>query len=276
VQYFYMPGAKRSGMFYCRKRRNTCSFCVKFNCSPEKGGLKLHHIVLEHQGHQPRPKETEIFGNKELVNSKKQMTEDVWELCSFRLSMPVIKEKLVETFPNRHFDTKLLDNLVYTARKEHLGNDPDRINELIANGHKNQREGDVFEFNLDPETMLLRQVFIQTPLMKKYAEIYKDFKILDGTFNTNRYGLTKAVPTLVDCLGKSVLAADNTFPTESKEDAIQTLRLAGLDQPNSVLMTDEALGFVSAAEELKLNHVLCRWHYMDGIPTAIRSVFQGS
>jgi hypothetical protein len=72
------------------------------------------------------------------------------------------------------------------------------------------------------------------------------------------------------------------FPSDSTEEirffvgfsknAIQTLRLAGLDQPDSVLMTDEALGFVAAAEELKLNHVLCRWHYMDGIHTAIRSV----
>jgi hypothetical protein len=159
---------------------------------------------------------------------------------------------------------------VYQARKDHLGDDPVRINELIRNGNKNQREGGVFDFSLDPETMLLRQVFIQTPMMRCYAEVYNDFKIMDGTFNTNRYGLTKVVPTLADCLGKLVFLVDNMFPTEAREDAVATMRLAGLDQPGTVLMTDQAFGFLAVAEKLKFINVLFRWHFTEDIPAATR------
>jgi hypothetical protein len=65
----------------------------------------------------------------------------------------------------------------------------------------------------------------------------------------------KIVPTVVDCLGKSVLAADNTFPTEEKYATVVTRRLAGLHQPETVLMTDQIQEFVAAAEKLKFTQV---------------------
>ena len=65
------------------------------------------------------------------------------------------------------------------------------------------------------------------PMMQPCAETHGDFMVVEGTFSTDKHGMVKVVPTVVDGLGKSVMVADSSFPTESKEDTISTLRWAG-------------------------------------------------
>ena len=47
----------------------------------------------------------------------------------------------------------------------------------------------------------LSEVYIQKPSLQKYAEIYGDFTIIDGTHNMSQYNLILMMFSNIDCLG---------------------------------------------------------------------------
>ena len=55
-------------------------------------------------------------------------------------------------------------------------------------------------FSQDPHK--ISKIFLQTKRMRECVSAYKDLVLVDGTEKTNKYGMTKMVPTGVDGLGK--------------------------------------------------------------------------
>jgi hypothetical protein len=153
-----------------------------------------------------------------------------------------------------------------------LGDDPDVVDELITNGHKNQHEGGVFDFSLDPETMLLRQVFIQT-LTASWDATPKRVTISRSWMES---WMEHSTPTDVvkshanSCWLFWEVPGDNTLPTEAEDNDVASMRLTGLYQPETVFMTDQALRFVATAKQLKFAHCLFTWHFMVAVPAATR------
>jgi hypothetical protein len=48
---------------------------------------------------------------------------------------------------------------------------------------------------------------------------------------------------------------ENMFPTEAKDNAVVTMTLTGLDQPETVLMADKALGFCTSHWSTRLPRI---------------------
>ena len=52
------------------------------------------------------------------------------------------------------------------------------------------------------DSMTIEEIHFQTIEMKKYAQMYNDYTIMDGTFKVCKYQFVLIVFTNVDCLGK--------------------------------------------------------------------------
>jgi hypothetical protein len=87
--------------------------------------------------------------------------------------------------------------------------------------------------------------------MKSYCDVFGDFVIHDGTHNVDRYGFVALVITLVDSLGKSVIAGYSLSVSEHSDHIEEALRYFGLNRAEGVYMTDQGSGFTLAAENIK-------------------------
>ena len=101
--------------------------------------------------------------------------------------------------------------------------------------------------------------------MRKYAAMYNDFSIVDGTHNTTMYDLKLIPCTNVDCFGKNVFSGFIFDETENSESVAHGLRLFGLDQEGATLMTDGGTAFPATAAELGMIHILCTQHFQQDV-----------
>jgi hypothetical protein len=62
----------------------------------------------------------------------------------------------------------------------------------------------------------------------------------------------------VDSLSKSVITGFILAPSEQANVVVRAAKKFSLDREGTVLMTDEASAFASAAATLKKKHILCR------------------
>ena len=82
--------------------------------------------------------------------------------------------------------------------------------------------------------------------MRLYANLYKDFTILDGTHDTNKYKLVLIPSTnirLVFCC--SVVTSFTINRSENNELAKNLMDKCGLAHEGGTLMTDEGSGWVN-------------------------------
>ena len=111
----------------------------------------------------------------------------------------------------------------------------------------------------------LKTVFIQTRSMRGFAEKYFRVVVVDATFGTNRYGL-KLVPYVgIDALGKTQIMGIAFLPTENGAEIFEALDFFGLKKHGSTLITDDHSCYPKLAEEAKMNHLLCSYHFKEEI-----------
>jgi hypothetical protein len=134
------------------------------------------------------------------------------------------------------------------------------MNKFFIHGKAVKESGGVFEFNTDDD-LRVNQIYIMEASMKGYVEQYGDFIIVDSTHNTSKYNLLAMLHTLIDCLGKNVIAGKSLVSYERHEFLETASRFFSLSDPASVVMTDQSPGFTLAVENMQQTHLLCEKHF---------------
>ena len=174
----------------------------------------------------------------------------------------MIRINMQRKFLGQTYSTDLIKRVVNKYRDDYYGKGREQINALMRRAEAEKKRGGAFESNID-DTLRLNAFILQTKEMREYAPLYNDFVILDGTHGTNRYGLILEPPTLVDCLGRSVIAGIPICESEQNEFSGNILQTLGLVREGGVLMTDEGSAFIGLAERLGMKHVLCSFHFQN-------------
>ncbi len=176
--------------------------------------------------------EVGISGRKyisKLANMSKEEI-DVCETLSLTYAkMSAIQEAMSIKFPDKIFDSDLLHRVIKQERDNRIGPDRHRIPELLAMGDAAQANGGVWAYKICPETFKLQSTFYQTATQKEFALQYGSYYASgDGTFGTNKYGLTLFPWLAPDCLGLSQNLGTATSRSENSVDVSQSAELFSL------------------------------------------------
>ena len=136
------------------------------------------------------------------------------EYANFNDNSGIVRERMNILFKPRMFSASLVIRQLSKFRAEIFGKNGMSMNNLMDIGKQILISGGVFETEHD-EYMRIKSVIVQSKEMRKYAEIYNDFCVLDGTHSTNQYKLVLMPVTLVDCLGSSIIIIHLVFPCSS-------------------------------------------------------------
>jgi len=124
----------------------------------------------------------------------------------------------------------------------------------MRKGKQIMDESGIFVITFE-ENMKIETVLIQTSAIRAYANQYDDFTILDGTFSISMYNVVLMIFSNVDCLLKTTMTGYVLAPSERSDITIHAAKRFGLDKEGTVLMTDQASSFTTAA--LNLKKIIC-------------------
>lgn len=274
-------GPPQRGRFRCNAAKVPCNWSVNFTHAklPAKDGIVNYKYVIKPEGfnlvHTPHrllavPEDEHAGSYSDIFSERQLNAEEKAFICSQALyssdNVGKIRLNMQRKFPNRTYSADLLKRVTNKYRDDFFGKGRDQINELISRGLAEKERGGAFEHNID-DSLRLKAFILQTKEMREYAPLYNDFVILDGTHGTNKYGLILEPPTLVDCLGRSVIAGIPICESEQNAYSGKILKTLGLVRKDGVLMTDEGSAFIGLAERLGMRHVLCSFHYQNKTKT---------
>jgi len=252
------------GHFYCSSGASTeysCRFRIPFTFNFQKREylIKKQGLQLEHN-HQTAPSVIEgvLFRKteSELTTAEKV---SILELAPF-VTIGALRRILRNLWPSMGFESGLLYRLKAKGKLRAFGNDKDAINTFMESGQEILANSGVFDVRFD-ECMKIEEVLVQTSSMAGYAKSYGDFTILDGTFCISMYDLVLMVFSNVDALLKTTITGFVLAPSERSDSVVRASQRFSLAQENTVLMTDQASAFASAAISLKKVHLLCLHHF---------------
>ena len=227
----------RRGRFYCTHKDG--DVCCPFNVPisyisgeivVKEGGNGV--VCLNHNHHLAAAR-THIEG-KELIDKLADLTpEELAEIEEASLSLanaiPQIKHALRRKFPNKAFDSDLIDRIKRKALDKYYGEDRHRIPELLRNGEEVKRKGGVWEAVMCPDTLRLKGTHFQSAGMKPFAEEYGQYlSIVDGTHGTNIHKTTAVIWTTIDSLGLSVTDGLSTMLYEEAISIRDSAELMGV------------------------------------------------
>jgi len=192
--------------------------------------------------------------------------DSILELSPF-VSIGALRRILRNLWPNIGFDSSLLYRLKAKGKLRAFGSDKDAINSFMQKGQEIQATSGIFDVRFD-QSMKIEEVFVQTSSMASYAKAYGDFTILDGTFCITMYDLVLMLFSNVDGLYKTTISGFVLSPAERSESVVRASHRFSLAEENTVLMTDQASAFATAAIQLKKTHLLCLHHFRTGMFSA--------
>ena len=265
------------GYYYCHKRQKSCPFQIKYTYDTEKKQYRLNEVKLDHSAH---GRKDVLINGKTYIKHEKDVQPEMHSFFSTlvlagTVDMPNLKQALSVAFPHVIFETNLIKRVVAKYKSAHFGDDPHRLKDLWAVGDKIRADGGLFEIDVD-DSYRVRTIFVQTRTMRLYANLYKDFTILDGTHDTNKYKLVLIPSTNIDCLMRSVVTSFTINRSENNELAKNLMDKCGLAHEGGTLMTDEGSGWVNVASELKMRHALCAHHFREkGVKSEVTAGMSG-
>ena len=140
-------------------------------------------------------------------------------ICSILLTysrMPSVKHGLSIKFgkgSTRIYNSQMLHHFIAKERKRTFGTNDHRIGEFMKRGRQLNKNGGEFEVDLD-DTMRIKSTRHQTRRQKLYASQFGSYHCVgDGTFGTNKYGMTLFPWITPDSLGLSILIGSSTSRT---------------------------------------------------------------
>ena len=172
------------------------------------------------------------------------------------MSIGALWRILRNMWPNLSFDADLLYRLKAKAKQKVFGADKDAINAFMRKGKEIMDESGIFEITFE-ENMKIETVLIQTSAMRAYANQYDDFTILDGTFSISMYDVVLMIFSNVDCLLKTTMTGYVLAPSERSDITIHAAKRFSLDKEGTVLITDQASSFTTAALNIKFICFVC-------------------
>lgn len=170
-----------------------------------------------------------VIGDKEEIALAQFLTPDeeayIKEQCLSRVNVPNMQINLERTFTGRAFSPRLLYNL----RKKHLdakyGKDRMELNEVFVKGDLIRQNGGIFVAVPSPEDFGLDAMHCQTRLMGEYADVYRAFKMCDGTHHLSQHDFQFIFHFVVDCLLRSKISGYTACFTENQIPIIQGAEL---------------------------------------------------
>ena len=180
------------------------------------------------------------------------------EYSQFSDKSGVIRERMNVLFAPRMFSPKLISRLLNIFKSEVYGNNGMSMNKLMETGRTILTSGGVFETETEHDDfMRLKSLIVQSKEMRKYAEAYNDYCILNGTHCPNQYRLVLMPVSLVDCLGKSIISSIGICEAETKSFSSKLMRFSGLVNPNGtryIIFTTFA-SFSCVARDIQKGHL---------------------
>ena len=269
------------GVLRCKGyKQSNCCFKIQFTSVKSTTSVaqyKIKTIDLNHSGHDEL-KPTLVVEDKYMVYSEADLNEDEYQYISSvgpHMDLAKLRRMMSMTFgKEREYDSNLLNRVIIKAKKIRYGEGLScGINSFLAEGVSIKEKGGVFSTEVD-EFGRLSVVHMQSASMRKYAEQYNDFQIIDGSHNTSMYSTLWIPFTLIDCLGKSVIAGYLFAPSEAAEPIVKGGIFFLLDHEDCVTMTDGSPSLKSAVETMKQKHLLCCHHFMTELPSSASGMDQ--
>lgn len=261
-------GAAERGHLYCnsigngQRNKSECPWQIRFGYRSNKRQYVITACCLQHQKHSVAVVE---HNGRVFVESKSEMQDSevafVRKVGQWRLSFREAEDIIRKEFPTRSFNKELLRRELRTSREHFYGKDAHRIDSLFALARTIQQEGGTFDVDANEFTHRIETVTVQSASMIPYAETYDDFVVIDGTHGLNKYKLIAIILVVVDALGFSMPAGFSLNQSENNEVVKTTLEKSRLASPGKTLMSDGAQAFASIAEQLRMLHILCAYHY---------------
>ena len=157
--------------------------------------------------------------------------------------MPSVKHGLSVKFgkdSTRIYNSQMLHRVIAEEKRRTFGTDDHRIGEFMKRGRELTKNGGEFEVDLD-DTMHIKATRHQTRRQKLYAWQFGSYHCVgDGTFGTNKYGMTLFPWITPDSLGCSILMGASTSRSENTVDVVASGRLFGIaSKPASLDMDDK-------------------------------------
>jgi hypothetical protein len=191
---------------------------------------------------------------------------DIMNHARAKLTPPsVLRDIMFQTY-KKMYSERLLLNAMRTARKvfSRMLDGDTSMNKFYAELDEIRDAGGRWKDSKRGDGSL-KTIFIQTRIMRNFAEKYYKVVVVDATFGTNKHGL-KLVPYVgIDTLGKTQIMGIAYLPTENGAEIFEALDFFGLKKAGSTLITDDHSCYPKLAEEACMNHLLCSYHFKDEI-----------
>ena len=185
-----------------------------------------------------RPSSRDILDQQSLLSHDE--VQYAMELGALSLPTHKVREAMRIRFPGPDYEGRLLGRLKTKGYEARFGNDPDSISRLMEFGNSIRSECGKFEFRIGSDMRLTDLIIVHKSMLPYVAE-FGDFVINDGTYGCDVYGMLAMINTLVDSMGKSVMAGYSHFRSKDPEHLIRALQIIGLDRPGVLIPTKGTL-----------------------------------
>ena len=221
------------GKLYCKRKGEDGKYCgwqIAWSYRKSAGGF----VIVDNQDSKSNRSYTsnmQLYHNHEIdysiidgiteVKSSRDLTpeeEGILKHAALMGSkMPSIKDALntkCGQANKRIYDSQMVHRFVSAEKVKIYGPNYHRIPEFMRRGQELSRSGGNFETDVDDGLHIVGTRY-QTHRMMQYALQYGAYHaMVDGTFATNKYGLTLAPWIVIDCLGFTVLVGITTSLSE--------------------------------------------------------------
>ena len=170
---------------------------------------------------------TEIKYEKDLEIDE---LEVIRSLSSVNTRIPKMQYSLRTTFPTRMrlYDSQLLHRVSNKYQDDKYGQDRHRMSLFMEMGNNVKDGGGKFETDVNSTYQLVGTRF-QTSRQSNYAKQYGSYYTqVDGTYGTNKYGMTICPFIAICCLGYTHMIGCSTGLSENSVDITKAAHCFGV------------------------------------------------
>ena len=176
-----------------------------------------------------------------IVLTGRVLSSDICPILLAYSRMPSVKHGLSIKFgkgSTRIYNSQMLHRFIADEKKRTFGIDAHRIAEFMKRGRQLNKNGGEFEVDLD-DTMRIKGTRHQMRRQKWYARQFGSYHCVgDGTFATNKYGLTLFPWCSPDSLDNTILIGSTTSRSENTADVVSGHLFGIGSKPASSEMAD--------------------------------------
>jgi len=255
----------KRGHFYCTK--DGCLFFVPWTYVKKSRGYVIKPSVAKRNGpdmdlclqHNHPVNQVLIEGYVYIKNEANLTVEErefIENIALVNPGTPSIKEAMGKKFVKRDFCQNMLRRVANKARADHFGKDRHQLSKLREQGRRAIESGGVWKEHICEETWRLCGTLMQTSIQREFAlENGSHFIELDGTHDTNMYGLIAIIHVTVDCCGRTVILGIATMKSEHSDGIVESAKVFGL---SPAVPNDDAHKYPDEIDGIVINNRLAQ------------------